>query len=245
LPGRMVLSQLKDMDKGNNKKSQRYIGDAVLGGTDGIITTFAVVSGVEGASLASEVVIILGTANLIADAFSMGAGNFLGVLSSRYYRQSQYQRISELVRNNPIDMKNRLRGIYSSLGFKGDTLQQVVEKISSSHKNWVKALLHEELLSDDGKSPLSAGGVTFFSFLLFGMLPLLFYFFNFFYPNLYAGHSFIATIFASASALLLLGAIRAWVTRSSMLGGALQVLAVGGIAGTIAYGVGYGLKVLI
>ena len=54
-----------------------YLPDLVYGANDGIVTTFAVVSGVVGASLANSVVIILGLANLVADGFSMGASNYL------------------------------------------------------------------------------------------------------------------------------------------------------------------------
>ena len=54
-----------------------YLPDLVYGANDGIITTFAVVSGVVGASLSERVIVILGLANLIADGFSMGASNYL------------------------------------------------------------------------------------------------------------------------------------------------------------------------
>jgi len=57
---------------------ERYIGDIILGANDGIITTFAVVAGVAGARLPAVVVIVLGFANLVADAISMGASNYLG-----------------------------------------------------------------------------------------------------------------------------------------------------------------------
>ena len=50
--------------------------DLVYGANDGIITTFAVVSGVVGAAL-ETVIVILGLANLLADGFSMGASNYL------------------------------------------------------------------------------------------------------------------------------------------------------------------------
>ena len=50
--------------------SSQYLGDMVYGGLDGIITTFAVVSGVAGADLGAHIVIILGLANLLADGFS-------------------------------------------------------------------------------------------------------------------------------------------------------------------------------
>ena len=54
-----------------------YLPDLVYGANDGIITTFAVVSGVVGANLSERIILILGFANLVADGFSMGASNFL------------------------------------------------------------------------------------------------------------------------------------------------------------------------
>ena len=55
----------------------RYLPDLIFGANDGIVTTFAVVSGVAGASLSPAVILILGFANLLADGFSMGASNVL------------------------------------------------------------------------------------------------------------------------------------------------------------------------
>jgi vacuolar iron transporter family protein len=55
----------------------RYLPDLVYGANDGIITTFAVVSGVVGASLSERVIVILGLSNLVADGLSMGASNYL------------------------------------------------------------------------------------------------------------------------------------------------------------------------
>jgi vacuolar iron transporter family protein len=54
-----------------------YLPDLVYGANDGIITTFAVVSGVVGADLARGIILILGFANLFADGISMGASNYL------------------------------------------------------------------------------------------------------------------------------------------------------------------------
>ncbi|MDA3807356.1 MAG: VIT1/CCC1 transporter family protein, partial [Thiomicrorhabdus sp.] len=52
------------------------ISDAVLGGIDGCVTTFAVVSGAFGAGFSPAVALILGLANLIADGFSMAVSNY-------------------------------------------------------------------------------------------------------------------------------------------------------------------------
>jgi len=61
--------------------ARHYLGNLVYGANDGIITTFAVVTGVAGASLEPRIAIILGLANLFADGFSMGASNFLSIRS--------------------------------------------------------------------------------------------------------------------------------------------------------------------
>ena len=49
----------------------KYLGSMVYGGLDGIITTFAVVSGVAGAQLGTQVILILGIGNLGSPGISM------------------------------------------------------------------------------------------------------------------------------------------------------------------------------
>jgi hypothetical protein len=54
-----------------------YLGDAILGGIDGCVTTFAVLAGAVGGGFSSVVIIVLGIANLLADGFSMAVSNYL------------------------------------------------------------------------------------------------------------------------------------------------------------------------
>ncbi len=69
--------------------SGRYLADFILGANDGLVTTFAVVSGSVGANLPASVVVILGLANLLADGLSMGLGSYLGQKSERDYARRQ------------------------------------------------------------------------------------------------------------------------------------------------------------
>lgn len=64
----------------NQKKNvpPGFLKAAVYGANDGIVTTFAVVAGVAGAGLPASTILILGIANLLADGFSMGVGDYLG-----------------------------------------------------------------------------------------------------------------------------------------------------------------------
>ena len=60
-------------------KLQNYLPNIVYGATDGIITTFTIVSGIEGANLSPITAIVIGIISLFADGLSMGAANFLSM----------------------------------------------------------------------------------------------------------------------------------------------------------------------
>ena len=68
--------------------SGQYLAEVIYGANDGIVTTFAVVSGVAGAALNPSIVLILGAANLFADGFSMGMSNFLSRRSELDWQRS-------------------------------------------------------------------------------------------------------------------------------------------------------------
>lgn len=67
---------------------RHYIRDLVYGANDGIITTFAVVAAVAGGDLSNAAVLIIGVANLVADGFSMGVGNFLAIRADESAREA-------------------------------------------------------------------------------------------------------------------------------------------------------------
>jgi vacuolar iron transporter family protein len=69
--------------------ARHYIRDIVYGANDGIMTTFAVVAGVTGGALSARAVLIVGTANLLADGLSMGVGNYLGIRSHESARAAE------------------------------------------------------------------------------------------------------------------------------------------------------------
>lgn len=67
---------------------QHYLKDLVYGANDGLITTFAVVAGVEGGALSQRAVLVVGFANLLADGLSMAAGNYLSIRSNESVRRT-------------------------------------------------------------------------------------------------------------------------------------------------------------
>lgn len=85
------------------KKERKYLPEFVYGGTDGAVTTFAVVAGSIGASLSASVVLILGFANLFADGFSMAISNYLSIKSNNEMHQGRKDyRIIKSLNKNPV-----------------------------------------------------------------------------------------------------------------------------------------------
>jgi VIT1/CCC1 family predicted Fe2+/Mn2+ transporter len=76
-----------------------YLPDAIYGAIDGTVTTFAILAGAVGANLSARVIIILGIANLVADGFSMAAGNFTAtrtaIQRAQYLRSLEERQIAE------------------------------------------------------------------------------------------------------------------------------------------------------
>jgi VIT1/CCC1 family predicted Fe2+/Mn2+ transporter len=75
--------------RGAAATARHYIRDLVYGANDGIITTFAVVSGVAGGQLSQVAVLVVGAANLAADGVSMGVGNLLAIRADERAREAE------------------------------------------------------------------------------------------------------------------------------------------------------------
>jgi len=211
-----------------------YISEFVYGGIDGAITTFAVVAGATGAGMETNVVIILGFANLIADGFSMSVGNYFSSKAEKdnykKHKALEYWEIENL-REKEIQ---EIREIYEKKGFKGELLEQVVAVIVADKDVWVDTMMKEELeMVDDDKTPVSSATMTFFSFLLIGFIPILAYVFGIASPDLFACSSVLTAV-----GLAIVGCMKSIVTGKSKLIGILETLLLGGLAAALSYVVG-------
>jgi VIT1/CCC1 family predicted Fe2+/Mn2+ transporter len=234
----------KDAEERHGSDSSKYIGNMVFGGLDGIMTTFAVVSGVAGAQLNPAIIIIMGLANLFGDGFSMGLGAFLSRKSEKEYYDHEYERESWELEHFPEGERQELLQIYLKQGYPPADAQKIVEVKTANKELWLSAMMTEELgLMKDDSSPVGAALTTFFSFLVTGSLPLLVYLaallLRFTLP---AATSFLISVGLSGVALFALGAAKYFVTRRNPFFSGLEMLVVGGFAAGVAYLVGALLK---
>lgn len=216
----------------------KYIKSAVYGGLDGIITTFAVVAGVAGAALSSGIVLILGFANLIADGLSMAIGDYLSTKSEQEYQNAERRREQWEVEHYPEGEKREMLELYLEKGVPQEDAETVIEILSRHKEAWVDIMMAEELgMVPSSESPVRNALVTFFSFGLFGFVPLLAYVIARLVP--YSSvNTFVAACVFTAATLFTLGALKARLTARHWIRSGLETLLVGGIAAAAAYFVG-------
>lgn len=220
----------------------RYIKSLVYGGLDGIVTTFAVVAGVAGASLSSGIVLILGFANVIADGLSMAIGDYLSTKAENEYNQAERQRELWEVENYAEGEKREMIEIYEAKGLNRGDAALVVDIISKNKKAWVDIMMVEELgIVESDESAVGNAVATFLSFAVFGFVPLLAYVVGYCVPLLKA-HLFVIACLLTAATLFALGAAKVRITGRAWWKSGLETFVVGGLAAAAAYGIGYALS---
>jgi vacuolar iron transporter family protein len=79
-----------------------YLRSLVYGGTDGIITMFNIISGVEGAKMKYYIIFILGIGTLLADAVSMGFSDFLSINANQKQKNLSKSKNKKNNKINPV-----------------------------------------------------------------------------------------------------------------------------------------------
>lgn len=222
-----------------------YVQEFVYGSIDGVVTTFAVVAGSAGASLGTDVVIILGLANLIADGFSMAVGNFFSVRAERAHFERNRAQEEWEVDHLPEREREEIRQIYRHKGFSGRLLEEVTGVITGNREVWIDTMMKEELeMMKEERRPLHTALATFLSFLLVGLIPLAAYILAE-VVHIAQGNLFGISIAGTAVALSLIGALKTLVTGQRWYRGAIETILLGGIAAVLAYVAGDLLRQLL
>jgi vacuolar iron transporter family protein len=151
-----------------------YLRDFVYGAIDGAVTTFAIVAGVQGAGLPTNIIVILGAANIFADGFSMAAGNYSATKADLDDRRRIIEVEERHIRDHRSGEVEELRQILELRGLSGDTLQSATDLIVNDKEKWIGFMLTDEYgLSQEAPRPIRSALATFAAFLLAGSVPLL------------------------------------------------------------------------
>lgn len=211
-----------------------WIGDAIYGVNDGLGAVFGIVSGMAGYTGGSEVVLAAGLAGTLASALSMGAGAYLASKSEREVYESEVSREKTEIEEDPHEELLELELFYQLKGFSAEEARSMAERIQLEPKQFLKALVHEELgLSEEHfpnpwRSTISATVST----AIGGFIPIIPFFFAVGMPAV------VASFVISTLAHFAVGASKALVTTRPWWATGLEMTAVGILEAAVTYGLG-------
>ncbi|MAF88966.1 MAG: hypothetical protein CL963_00415 [Euryarchaeota archaeon] len=223
------------MEKAHLIDEKKYIGDAILGLNDGLVSNLALIAGVAGAVAQSKIVLIAGIAEVLAGAISMMSSNYLSTKSNSELYDKELEREKQEILDMPEVERQEIRDIYAKKGFKGKDLERVVEVITSDEEIWLRVMMEEELgfgkVSD--KNPGKAAGYTGLAFVLGAIIPVI--------PFMIFALSAQALPYAitfTAIALFIGGATKSKFTVKKWYVGGFEMVAIGIFATALTYNLG-------
>lgn len=219
-------------------KSQN-ISDAVLGGIDGCVTTFAIIASAVGAGLPSLVALILGFANLFADGFSMAISNYESIKAEIEFREGIRRTEEKHIDKVPDGEREEIRQIFQKKGFKGETLKEIIDTITHDRRLWVETMLTEEHgVQKIASSPWRSAVTTFAAFLFVGAVPLI----PLLIPALEMQQQFFLSTVLAGIMFFSIGVVKGFVFAKPVFLSGLSTLLTGGTAASLAFLVGHLLK---
>lgn len=206
--------------------------DLVYGAIDGSVTTFAIVAGVAGAGLSPFVIVALGLANVLADGFSMAAGNYSGTKAEK----DNIHRIRAIeerhIARYPDGERREVRQILARKGLSGQVLTDATDAITADKETWIALMLEGEYgLGGVDPHPMRAALATFGAFLVAGLVPLLPFVLGL--PD-----AFRLSAVMTMMVFFAIGALKSRWSLAAWWRSGLETLLIGGVAAAIAYGVG-------
>eukprot|EP00608_Synchroma_pusillum_P001750 CAMPEP_0198431132 /NCGR_PEP_ID=MMETSP1452-20131203/17595_1 /TAXON_ID=1181717 /ORGANISM="Synchroma pusillum, Strain CCMP3072" /LENGTH=304 /DNA_ID=CAMNT_0044151587 /DNA_START=32 /DNA_END=946 /DNA_ORIENTATION=- len=238
---RLIHDRRNDHHEEMHDSAGEFIKTIVFGGLDGILTSFAIVAGAAGGGVSWQVVLVLGFSNIIADAFSMGAGEYMASKAQSEYVQSERAREQWELRNHREGEIEEMVNLYVEKGLKREDADLIVRKMSQYDDFFVSVMLREELGltppdDDDESGMIKEAIVMFLSFVVFGLVPLLGYTIV---PPIWPGTDsttlFVLACCVTLVALFTLGAVKSHFSPKSWLRGGAETAVVGSCCAAVAF----------
>ncbi len=234
----MAGVSMQDVTLGRERAHRVGLGNnlraGVMGMNDGLVSNLSLVMGVSGGVGDADIVLLAGSAGLLAGAFSMAAGEYVSVRSQRDLYEYQIRQERVEIEENPEEEEEELRLIYRAKGLSDRDARRMAASVMSDPEVALDTMAKEELGLDPGQlgSPVGAAISSFLAFTAGAIVPLISYI-------LQLGEiAFVLSAVLSGVALFAVGALLGAMTGRHPMWGAARMLLAGGLAAGITYGIG-------
>jgi VIT1/CCC1 family predicted Fe2+/Mn2+ transporter len=209
-----------------------WLRPTVFGMMDGLVSNFALIAGVAGASSGTTQVSLAGLAGLVGGAFSMAAGEYISVQSQNESTAAELDVERYELKHNAEAELDELAQMYVARGVDTDLARRVARQLSRDPEQALLVHAQEELGVDPHQlpSPWTAAGSSLLSFSVGALIPLL--------PYLLGATSVLISAILSVLALFAAGVGASRFTSRGWLYSGARQLALGVLAAAVTYGVG-------
>ena len=210
------------------------IRELVFGAQDGLLVPLGVISSVAGAFSNNHIVIVAGIFEALAGAFSMATGAYLASQAERQVHVNELKKEREAIEKYPEDEKEEMVLLHKREGLSDKDARDLVNILIKSKTAYFNTMVQKELGIDPHPvgTPTKDALLVGVSYLVSAMVPLFPYFFL-------KGNPAIATsIFATLTALFVIGLMKGRVASLPYLKSGFQVLLVGTGSGIGGYFLG-------
>jgi vacuolar iron transporter family protein len=221
-------------------KTRQYWRDIILGVNDGLVSTFLLVAGVTGGGLKSQNILLTAIAGAVAGAISMCAGEYVATKSQNEVMRGELalERI-HVHENFNAELEELDEKLLSLIGIATTEIQlrQEIRTYYGSNPNALFQLmkaLEFGVLEAEERSPLRAGLTSSILFIAGALPSVLPFAFSSDDPT----NGIIAAAGLTCIALLGVGAMKTWATRTNCASAAMENLIIASCGGGIAYGIG-------
>lgn len=205
--------------------------DLVFGVQDGLISILGLITGVFGAfGDQPQIVVVTGITGAIAAALSMAAGSLLSAEAERDILLAEINDAKVDFENEPYLAQQSLMVELQDIGLDKSSSYQVVkllsEKENSLFQNFRSMVLDLPSLEDD--NPITNAVVMFFAFIFGAMFPIL--------PFLITEGTtaFIASLILTGLALFVMGLMKGYFSKGSMIKSGIKFFVIAVIAGVLS-----------
>jgi len=206
----------------------------VFGVNDGLVSNTCLVMGVAGAGVGPSEILLTGIAGLLAGAFSMGAGEFISMLSQREMFEYQIAQEKDELDRYPEQEAEELALIYEARGIPLDEARHMAQHLIANPEKALDTLTREELglNPDELGSPVGAAISSFLTFCVGASVPLIPFLLGYQKEGI-----IIASVLAGIALFCVGSALSLFSGKNAIFGGA-RMLVVGSIAAAATYFIG-------
>ena len=214
-----------------------WLRAAVFGAMDGLVTNIALIAGVGGGGVEPDVIVLTGSAGLVAGAISMALGEYTSVRTQNEQVAAEVEKERRELERHPRAERRELAEMLRERGLSAELSEQVAHEVSADPELALRVHTQQELgvVVDELPSPWVAAASSFVCFSIGALFPLL--------PYLLGSDELWLALGVGGLGLFGAGAIVSRFTARSWWGSGLRQLVLGGLAAGATYLVGLAIGV--